>query len=89
MYSTLYGKSEESGGLSRILLVMKTPAESGQNAVEVTDAAVDIASVSVIETQKGLLNINKETLTRNTALWRSKSAAALMAFSARKGDLAG
>nr|WP_320135329.1 hypothetical protein [uncultured Amphritea sp.] len=88
MYSTLYGKSEESGGLSRILLVMKTAAESGQNAVEVMDAAV-IASVSVVETQKGLVNINKETLTRNTALWRSESAVALMAFSARKGDLAG
>lgn len=88
MYSTLYGKSEESGGLSRILLVMKAPAESGKNAVEVTDAAV-IASVSVIETQKGLVNINKETFTRSAVLWRSESAVALMAFSARKGDLAG
>jgi hypothetical protein len=88
MYSTLYGKSEESGGLSRILLVMKTAAESGQNAVEVMDAAV-IASVSVVETQKGLVNIYKETFTRSAVLWRSESAVALMAFSARKGHLAG
>lgn len=89
MYSIQYGKSEESGGLSRILLVMKTPAKSGQNAVEVTDAAVDIASVSVVETQKGLVNIYKETFTRSAVLWRSESAVALMVFSARKGHLAG